>query len=390
MSLLPLARRLLPFVVAISALLFAFHGIDLKQIQDTLSQAPLGLLVLTSVVMAIANCTADTLAMYYVFRGFNLRLRFFDLYTIRAATYTLAVINYHAGQLGIIGFLHRHAKVSLSRASAYILFIMGVWVALLMIFSTGGAFVGGTKGRALIPVLVLFAIGLVVYGFLLKYPPRFLREAPPAPSPHEPLLLRLWRRLFQIATKLWAPLHEAGISGHLRALFVRLPHLFVLLVWHFIALRCFRVEVPVHIAMLYLPVVFAVAALPISVQGLGTAQVVAKYFFSDYAVGGEAAVVAYSLSMTAIGTVSNLAMGLLFLRRGARLGLEDAADSAARELEAGDSEAGDSEDRDPRHEPPTSIPPAGGPSSATSGSGGPPGTPTATAAPAGDQALAML
>ena len=54
--------------------------------------------------MAVLNCSTDTLAMYYVFRGFGGSLRF-ELYTIRAATYTLAVINYHAGQLGIIGFL---------------------------------------------------------------------------------------------------------------------------------------------------------------------------------------------------------------------------------------------------------------------------------------------
>jgi hypothetical protein len=128
-----------------------------------------------------------------------------------------------------------------------------------------------------------------------------------------------------------------------RALVVRLPHLFVLLVWHFIALRCFRVVVPVHIAMLYLPVVFAVAALPISVQGLGTAQVVARYYFSDYAAagagGGDEAVLAYSLSLTAIATVSNLVMGLLFLQRGARLGLSADAEQTARMEESLQKEA---------------------------------------------------
>jgi hypothetical protein len=328
-------------------------------LRAALGQAPLGILVAVSVAMTVLNCGADTFAMYHVFRRFGLRLRFFDLYTIRAATYTLAVINYHAGQLGIIGFLHRACRVTLSRASSIILFIVGVWVALLMIFATGGALLGGPKGRALLPVLGLFAVGLFVYAALLRWPPRFLSELPPPPGPHDSLLVKLWRRSSRLVSKLWQPLHEAGISGHLRALVVRLPHLGVLLVWHFIALRCFRIEVPFFLAMLYLPVVFAVAALPISVQGLGTAQVVARYYFSDFAApgvgGGAEAVLAYSLSMTAIATASNLAMGLLFLRRGAGLGLKQAAEEAA--LAEAEEQAGENEKKlDPEEKEPQARP----------------------------------
>lgn len=326
----PLWRRVLPLAVAGLALIYAVRGIPFSELQGAMARAPLSLLLLVSAGMAVLNCSADTLAMYFVFRGFGLSLRFFELYTIRAATYTLAVINYHAGQLGIIGFLHRAAKIPLSRAGAIVLFIMGVWVALLMIFATFGAVLGGDKGRALLPVLALFAAGLCVYGVLLRWPPRFLRLGSAPPAAATGLLPRLQR----LAAKVWAPLMEAGLRGHLRALVVRLPHLFVLLLWHFIALRCFQISVPFHLAMLYLPVVFAVAALPISVQGLGTAQVVAKYYFTDFAVGlsgggAEAAVFAYSLSMTAISTVSNLVLGLAFLPAGSRLGLEAAAAEAA-------------------------------------------------------------
>lgn len=296
--------------------------------------------------MTLLNCGADTLAMYHVFRGFGLRLKFVDLYTIRAATYTLAVINYHAGQLGIIGFLHRTSKVPLSRASAYILFIVGIWVGLLMIFASGGALFGGPKGQAMLPVLGLFAVGVVIYWAMLRWPPKILLS-PPAHTPDHSFFGRLWRRALRLIGKLWEPLHEMGVVGHLKALVVRMPHLAILLIWHFIALRCFRIQVPFHIAMLYLPVVFAVAALPISVQGLGTAQVVARYYFSEFAApgigGGDEAVLAYSLSMTAISTASNLIMGLLFLRRATRLGLAEATEQAAR-LEAQEQAADEDAD----------------------------------------------
>jgi len=298
-------------------------------------------LLAASAVMAVLNCAADTLAMFYVFRWFGLHLRFVDLYTIRAATYTLAVINYHAGQLGIIGYLHRAGRVPLPRASAYILFIVGVWVALLLLFAGGSLLLGGAKAAAMTPLLAVFFLGLLVYAVLLRWPPGFLLHGPPADredSASAPLLIRVGRRLvfrgWRIISKLWAPLMDAGLTGHARAMLVRLPHLAVLLVWHFIALRCFNVQVPVHVAVLYLPVVFAVASLPISVQGLGTSQVAAKYFFTEFAVGGEESVLAYSLSMTAISTASNIIMGLLFLGRGARLGLADMTQSAARGLDS--------------------------------------------------------
>src|ERR1700727_1857611 len=98
-------RRSLPFLVALLALGFVASRTNLLDLRAALAQAPLGKLVAFSAIMSLINCAADTFAMYYVFRWFGLHLRFFDLYTIRAATYLLAVINYHAGQLGIIGFI---------------------------------------------------------------------------------------------------------------------------------------------------------------------------------------------------------------------------------------------------------------------------------------------
>jgi hypothetical protein len=332
---LALLRRFGPFVVAVVALALAVRGINLKELAAATANAPLIPLLGVSAMVALINCAADTLAMYYVFRWFGLHLRYADLYTIRAATYMLAVVNYHAGQAGILGYLHRVGRVPLARASAYILFIVGVWVALLLIFAGGGLLLGGEKARAMAPVLLAFFAGLVVYLVLVTWPPRFLLSPPPrgTAGAANSGFLRVRNRLWRVVANIWIPLHQVGVVGHLKALVVRVPHLLVLICWHYFALRCFRIDVPVVVAVLYLPVVFAIASLPISVQGLGTSQLAAKYFFAEYAAGGGEAVVAYSLTMIAISTASNLGMGFLFLGRGARLGLRDMAESAARGLE---------------------------------------------------------
>lgn len=327
-------RRFLPLVVAALALGLVLSRMDYQRLMEAMRQAPITQLLLVSAAGAVLNCGADTLAMLFVFRWFGLSLRFFDLYTIRAATYTLAVINYHLGQLGIIGFLHRVGKVPLAKASGWVLFIVGVWVGLLLLIASLAALLGGPQGAALWPVLALFGAGMVVYVTLLLWQPPWLRDpehalaavglSPKSKERAGPLgkvLIRVWT----VLVALLQPLLAVGILGHIRALVVRLPHLTILTLWHFFALRCFGVQVPLSIAVLYLPVIFAVGSLPISVQGLGTTQLAADYFFTPFAPGGKEAVLAYSLSMTGISILSNLTLGLLFLRRGAALGLSTTA-----------------------------------------------------------------
>lgn len=317
-------RRLAPLLIAMAVLVFVLRRTNFDDLRAAVAHAPYGQLLAFSAVMAVVNCAADTLAMYYVFRWFGLHLRFLDLYTIRAATYLLAVINYHAGQLGIIGFLHRVGRIPLSQASGWILFIIGVWVGMLLLLASGGAFLGGPQARVLLPVLAAFGVGLIVYVIILVVQPRFLREPPPPPVAELTRMARLSHRAWTVLQALLAPLLQAGLLGHVRAFLIRLPHLAVLIVWHFVALHAFGINIPFLKAMLYLPVVFAVASLPISVQGLGTSQAAALYFFSGFVTDqahANEAVLAYSLSMTAISILSSLVIGLAFLQRGAKLGL---------------------------------------------------------------------
>src|SRR5206468_261451 len=82
---------------------------------------------------------------------------------------------------------------------------------------------------------------------------------------------------------------NAGLGGHLRALLVRLPHIAALLALQIAMLWAFGVHVPLVNALAALPVVYFVAVLPISVQGLGTTQATMVYFFARWAPGDHAA-----------------------------------------------------------------------------------------------------
>src|SRR5262249_8871090 len=129
---------------------------------------------------------------------------------------------------------------------------------------------------------------------------------------------------------LLTPLFEMGIAGHIKGVLVRLPHVGVLLVWHFFSLRMFGVPVPVRDALLYLPAYFAVGSLPININGLGVAQLVAIAFFAKFAVvapgttdvvgAQKATVLAYSMGVSIISIILQVLLGFLALRRAARVG----------------------------------------------------------------------
>jgi hypothetical protein len=305
---LAIVKRVAPWAIALLALGWVFRSIDRHALLHALEHAPIVPFVAFSAFMLVLNCAADTFAMRAVFSWFACRVPYWDLFVVRASTYLLGIVNYHVGQAAIIGYLYKARKVPLLRASGWILFIIGINAGTLFLLAAGGASGATDELRMLRLVPLVFGIGVVIYAALLTLKPRVLAE----------------RTLF-------APLFEMGIPGHVKGVLVRLPHVGVLLVWHFFSLRMFGVQVPVVDALLYLPAYFAVGSLPINVNGFGVAQLVAIAVFSKFAVvapgtadvagAQRAAVIAYSFGTSGISIVLQLLLGFAALRRASKVGL---------------------------------------------------------------------
>lgn len=304
-----LAKKLAPYFIAAVALGWVLHHTDIHELVAALHHAPMAAFIIFSAFILVLNCAADTFAMGSVFARFGCHVPFKDLYLVRASTYLLAVLNYHVGQAAIVGYLYRVRRVPLLRASGWILFIIGINVGTLFLLASAGATRTTGQLAVLHYVPLVCGIGIVVYAALLTWKPRVLAE----------------RRIL-------APLFEMGIPGHVFGVAVRLPHIFVLLVWHFVSLRMFGIQVSPGAALLYLPAYFAVSSLPINVNGLGVAQLVAVFFFAPYAVvktgtanpeaARKAAVIAYSLATSGISIVLQLVLGLVCLRWATARGLK--------------------------------------------------------------------
>jgi hypothetical protein len=189
-----------------------------------------------------------------------------------------------------------------------VLLIMGVNVLALLVLATVGLAVAPDVPHAVTVVVGVAYAGLAVYALVVALKPRWLAQRP----------------LFDV-------LLAAGLGGHARALLVRVPHIAALVIFQTSMLRAFGVAVPVAQAVVALPIVFFIAVLPISVQGLGTTQAAMVFFFARYAPGDvaaqKAAVLAASLVAQALAVTLQVALGIACLRT--RLGREVQSAAAA-------------------------------------------------------------
>jgi hypothetical protein len=295
--------RVAAWVVTLGILAYLFWTIPIHEVTRAIrNAAPWTVPALLGLVLLMY--LADCVAMWRTFGWFVAPLRFTEVLTLRGATYLLAMVNYALGQGAIIYFVNRSRGVPIMRGAAAVLLIMGTNLLLLLFLATAGMGLGGEMLPELRTLIVAAYAGLAVYVVVVLWKPRWLARRP----------------IFDV-------LLQAGLVGHLKAMAVRLPHVMILVIFQWVALRAFGVNVPFTQTLLAMPVVFFVAVLPISVQGVGPTQGAMLFFFLRYASGtptyAKATILAASLGSQVLAWVVQIAVGLVCLRTQLAQGLKE-------------------------------------------------------------------
>ena len=289
--------RILAWAVTLGLLCYVFRNISLPQIMAAFGSAA-AWTIPALVLLVLGVYLGDCFAIWKTFGWFVARLSFREVLVVRGASYLLALVNYTVGQGAIVYFVNRSRGVPLLRGTAAVLLVMGTNILLLLVFASIGMLIAPDLPPALRRIVLGAYVALAAYLVLLVLRPSWLTSRP----------------IFDV-------LFAAGVSGHLRALLVRVPHISILMVFSYASLRAFGVQVPVSQAILYLPVVYFIAVLPIAVMGLGTTQVAMIYFLSSYVPGAAhdpakaaAAITAASLGAQAVALAVQLLLGAFCMR----------------------------------------------------------------------------
>jgi hypothetical protein len=235
----------------------------------------------------------DTFVLSRLIRWFHGPLPYWDLLPVRAVTYLVSILNTQLAQAALALYIHRRFRTPLAQITSTVVLMILLEATNLILFATVGAiaFPGGAPLPLLALPLVLGVVWLLLislaWGKLGAFSQR-LRDS---------ILLSTFRRV--------RPRHCAIILGLKGSVFC------LALLVHSQALTFFGIEIPLVRLMTFLPVVFLVAALPITVAHLGTSQAAWIFFFSAYA--SEADLLAYSLVSHVTFMLANGAFGVLFL-----------------------------------------------------------------------------
>ncbi len=240
----------------------------------------------------------DTLVLKTVIRWFHADVPYRDLLPARAASYVVGFFNTNVGRGTLAAYLWRRLNVPFLELGGTVIFLVLTEYTQLVLWAMLGIL--GFRSEittSLLPVAVgvaAFWILFFAYTRLHITPARALRWLF---APREWQLFRTFRR--------------ATVSRYAQIVLLRAPMFLVSLVAHYYGAHAFGIDLPFGQLLTFLPVIFMVAALPITVAHLGTTQAAWIFFFGQYAAGPR--LLAFSLVAHLTFTLTRALLGLIWL-----------------------------------------------------------------------------
>jgi len=285
--------RGVPVALTVGIFLVVFWRIPFGVFWHALSRAQL--LPFLGLIGSFSLCffLLDTFVLSKLIRWFHGPLPYRELLPVRAVTYLVSIINTQLAQGALALYMHRRFHTPLAQITSTVVLMILLETSNLILFATVGfmAFPGGAPLSLLALPLALALIWLLLIGLArgkLGSLGQWLSSSE---------LLSTFRR---------ARLRQCAIVLGLKGAGFCLA-----LLVHSQALAFFGIEIPLARLVAFLPVVFLMGALPITVAHLGTSQAAWIFFFSAYAPAAD--LLAYSLVSHLTFMLANGTFGVLFL-----------------------------------------------------------------------------
>lgn len=305
--------RLLPWLVTVGIFGFLLRRIPLEEVVGALRQVPVWTYLALMVPYSMVYSAIDAFVLYRVMNWFHAPVTYLRILPVRASAYIMALLNPSLGHGAVAFALHRRQNLPLLEVAGSLLFLTVLEFCQLALYAALGIFAVHPQLRvAFLPIYAVLGAGLGGAFLCVRQ----------GIDPVAPVLTRIgrWYRgdpMYRAPSRLphlglLQAFRQAGVWHYLLTLLYKAPNFLLALVVHYFALRLFGVQVPLVQLLTFLPIVFLVASLPVTVAHLGTTQAAWVYLFSPY---GEASrLLAYSLVAHVTFMVLNGLIGVCFLR----------------------------------------------------------------------------
>jgi uncharacterized membrane protein YbhN (UPF0104 family) len=290
-----LLRRALPVAVATLLVAFVALRIELGAVAEALRGADWLRYALLAALFTGIWWVLDAWVLSRLVARFHGEVGLREMLRLRGATYLLLPLSYDAAQAALGLLLHRRHAIPLAALAGTLLFYYGVDLLTIAGLGSLGAFLVElpfAEGlRTTLPALLaLLAAGLLALRALSR-------------TARAPAWLRRSRLLESLGAAHW---RDLGRFVAYRALFYGAFVCFAAL-----SLPAFGIEIPLLALVALVPVIMSLSALPVTVAGIGSTQVLMWKLYGAF--GDPPAAVAYSLVYTATLVLCRMPIGLAAL-----------------------------------------------------------------------------
>ncbi len=292
-SLKTVVSKLGPWVIAIGVLYFVFQSVSITAVIESVRRVNLAIFLPLLLLHLLFTFFWDSNVYSVLFRLFKVPVTFREMLPYRGASYLLFVVNVFVGQGGMAFIMNRWKKVPIKRASSIVMFAMFTDYYLLLAFCLAGAFRlpgvdlvaffdGSDQGNLVRFIVISWSLFALQIGYYRLY-----MQSPRAKHVKK----------FEI----FSTFREAPITLYLKLMMVRSGTFVVGIFVNYFSLAAFDLHVPLIYLFVYLPIVWLISSIPITVMGLGTTQAAMLWLVARFAEGSggpeeiAAAILAYSL-----------------------------------------------------------------------------------------------
>ena len=304
-AILKVMRLVLPWIGSALLLYWVGRHVDLVQVRQVFHRVPLSTFALLwfppEALIFVLNVFSFKLLLDWFIKPISFR----ELWGPVAATYLLGMINPLLGLGGVLVWLNRKKGTAAIDLGGAMLFLAAVDMFFYLILIAIGLFYldelpqGEVPAAAvrLLSISTLLGIGFYAYFYLF-----WIRK------------FDFWVLGFQRRVKAFAPFNLARLWHYGLYLLVRTIFYMSFLIRQYLVMRfCFQVDFPFGRYFGLVPLANALGALPVSVAGYGSTQVVWLEFFREYV--NEPLLVALTLTLNSAYTLNALLIGLVGLAK---------------------------------------------------------------------------
>jgi hypothetical protein len=303
------AKKALPFLLTGLVFALIFRQIPIERLATALGEADYQRFLAFMIPNTLIYFCWDTLILTVAVRWFHGPISFSAMLPARAVSYVVAFFNGNVAQGLLAAYLARRLGQPVLQLGSTALFLVLTEYTHLVAWATIGLIAAGPRTpRQLLwlpPAVAVFWLLFLSYTRFDFRPWDLLRAARRSSAWPSSGGLRNWSilRTFRIAP----------LSRYVQMVLLRAPMFFASLCFHYFAAQAFGIHIPFAQMVAFLPVIFMIASLPVTIGHLGLTQAAWIHFFGAFAAPEK--LLAFSLAAHATFTVSRAMLGVAFTPR---------------------------------------------------------------------------